>query len=187
VRPVLAEVPVGDEVAIASLGHIALGLAAGRAHTPRGQSPLRAMGAFSVLAMWPDVDVVAFAFGIPYGAPFGHRGATHSSLVALALGLAVYLRARGRSAAPGRTGWLATAVALSHGWLDTMTFGGGLGCALLWPLSDARFWAPLRFIPVAPIGRELLSVPGISVMLVEVILFSPFWIYAVWPRRSRAA
>lgn len=33
--------------------------------------------------MLPDLDVIAFHFGIPYSAPFGHRGATHSLLDAL--------------------------------------------------------------------------------------------------------
>jgi inner membrane protein len=178
---------------MASLGHIAVGMAAGRACTPRGQSATRAMVAFSLLSMWPDVDVVGFALGVPYGAPFGHRGATHSSLVALAIGLAIYLWLRGRSKTPAqaaravKTSLVATAVALSHGWLDTMTFGGGLGVALLWPLSNHRFWAPIRFIPVAPIGLELFSKPGVAVMVVELIFFSPFWIYAIWPRRARPA
>ncbi|MHB8419898.1 MAG: metal-dependent hydrolase [Myxococcales bacterium] len=171
----------------ASLGHIAVGMAAGRALTPRGKSSVRAMVALSALSMWPDVDVIGLGHGVPYGAPFGHRGATHSSLVALALGLGIYLylRLRRRSPAAERTALWATLVALSHGWLDTMTFGGGLGVALLWPLSDHRFWAPLRFIPIAPIGLHLFSPKGVAVLAVELILFSPFWLYATWPRRLR--
>jgi inner membrane protein len=172
---------------MASLGHIAVGMAAGRAYTRRGESPLRAMGAFSLVSMWPDVDVAGFSLGVPYSAPFGHRGATHSSLVALAIGLAVYLWLRGRSPSAVKASLMATAVALSHGWLDTMTFGGGLGCALLWPLSNHRFWAPdrFRFIPIAPIGLGMFSRSGLAVLLAELILFSPFWIYAVWPRRAQ--
>jgi membrane-bound metal-dependent hydrolase YbcI (DUF457 family) len=41
------------------------------------------MLAFSALSLAPDLDVIAFRFGIPYSAPFGHRGAAHSILVAL--------------------------------------------------------------------------------------------------------
>ena len=50
-----------------------------------------------------------------------------------------------------------------------------------------RFWAPLRFIPVAPIGLAILSPVGIRVMLAELVIFAPFWLYAVWPRRSATA
>ena len=40
------------------------------------------MLAFSALSLAPDLDVIAFRFGIPYSAPFGHRGAAQSILVA---------------------------------------------------------------------------------------------------------
>ncbi len=43
------------------------------------------MVAFSALSLAPDLDVIAFQFGIPYSAPFGHRGAAHSICAALAL------------------------------------------------------------------------------------------------------
>ena len=34
-------------------------------------------------AILPDLDVLAFNFGISYSHPFGHRGITHSILFAL--------------------------------------------------------------------------------------------------------
>ncbi len=176
---------------MASFGHIAVGLAAGRACTPRGQSPVKAMAAFSLLSMWPDLDVVGFSLGVPYAAPFGHRGATHSSLVALSIGGAIYAYLHFRKRAPdsAKVSLYAAAVAVSHGLLDTMTFGGGLGVALLWPFSNHRFWAPspFRLIPIAPIGAALFTRIGFAIMAVEVVIFSPFWIYAVWPRRLRPA
>jgi len=171
---------------VASFGHIAVGLAAGRAYTPRGKPARDAMVLFSILSMWPDVDVVAFGLGIPYGAPFGHRGATHSILAALLVGAASVLVARRTRLPVAKTALFATTVALSHPLLDTLTYGGGLGCALLWPFSSHRFWAPVRFIPIAPIGLGMLSPTGLSVVMAEVLLFAPFWVYAVWPR-SRAA
>jgi len=88
-----------------------------------------------MLAMLPDLDVVAFKLGIPYAAEFGHRGASHSVVAALTIGLC---------AAPIIARWLRvpllpTAVAaalavLSHGPLDMLT-DGGLGVAALWPLT----------------------------------------------------
>ena len=68
-------------------------MAAGRLWTGLGQHQrtenfnalLRSMVAFSALSLAPDLDVIAFRFGIPYAAPFGHRGAAHSIFVALVL------------------------------------------------------------------------------------------------------
>ena len=36
-------------------------------------------------AILPDIDVIAFKFGIDYMHPFGHRGFTHSILFAILL------------------------------------------------------------------------------------------------------
>ena len=38
-----------------------------------------------ILSIFPDIDVVAFKFGIPYEHMFGHRGITHSIAFALAI------------------------------------------------------------------------------------------------------
>src|SRR4051794_32770905 len=131
---------------MASLGHVAVGLALGRAHDPRAPlvARVKPMLAFAALAMLPDADVIAFKLGIPYSAPFGHRGAIHSILVALVVGALVGGAMRSR-----KIWMLATAAVLSHGLLDTLT-DGGLGVALLWPFDLTRYFAPLRPIPVAP-------------------------------------
>jgi inner membrane protein len=73
---------------MASVGHVALGMAAARLCIQRGEAKrgLLPMALFSALSLLPDVDVVGFAMGVPYGAPFGHRGATlFSPLFAYAL------------------------------------------------------------------------------------------------------
>jgi inner membrane protein len=168
---------------MASFGHIAVGLAAGRAYAHA--RPGRAMVAFSIISIWPDADVLAFAFGIPYGDPFGHRGATHSVAVAVVVGLLAAGLSRPLKLPVLKTWLFATVVAVSHGLLDTLTFGGGLGCELWWPFSIARFWSPVRVIPIAPIAGGMFSLWGLEVVLVELFLFSPFWLYAVWPRFSR--
>ncbi len=171
---------------MASIGHVAVGMAFGRAYSAEPAIARRAMVAFSVLAMWPDVDALGFAFGVPYDSTFGHRGATHSLIVALVLGALAYPLAKRWRLPPRRTAIFATLVAVSHGLLDTMTYGGGHGCALFWPLTSARFWAPLRFIPIAPIGMGMLSAAGIHVMMAELIIFLPFWAYALMPRKRAA-
>lgn len=44
------------------------------------------MGALACAALLPDADVIAFALRIPYSAPWGHRGTSHS----LAIGLLIF-------------------------------------------------------------------------------------------------
>ena len=140
---------------MASLGHIAVGLAAGRAHA--SERPLAWMIGLSLLSLAPDLDVVAFAMGIPYEHAFGHRGASHALLVGL-LGA-------GCALVPGphraRAGIIGVLVLTSHGLLDAMTTGG-LGAALLWPFTEARYFAPIRPIPVAPIGAGMISLRGLA-------------------------
>jgi len=170
---------------MASIGHLAVGMACGRAYSEDRALAKKAMVALSVISLWPDVDVIGFAFGVRYGDPWGHRGATHSLAFAAILGLGAYLYAMKKRLPLLRTSLFAAGVAASHGILDTMTYGGGLGVALLWPISQVRFWAPLRFIPVAPIGLRLLSPHGMFVMLFETILFSPFFLYAFFAGRKK--
>jgi inner membrane protein len=138
------------------------------------------MLALSALSMAPDLDVVAMAYGVPYGAPWGHRGATHSLAMAcvLGIGFATIARWRGRLAP---TALLAIGVAASHGLLDAMT-DGGHGVALLWPLSTRRYFLPWRPIPVAPLGVGFLSADGVAVAGWELLVFLPLFVYALWPR-----
>ena len=174
---------------MASIGHAFVGMAAARAYTKDPALAKKATLAFVAVSLWPDVDAVGFLFGVRYSDDLGHRGATHSLALAALVGLIGYAVAVRRKLPPLRTALLVGAVAASHGLLDTMTYGGGLGCALLWPLSSHRFWAPalIRVIPIAPIGLGLLSSVGLRVMMAEVLIFAPFWIYALWPRRAAIA
>ena len=170
---------------MASLGHVAIALAArrwyDRAPRPRRSTALSIVG-WTVLSMVPDADVIAFTLGIPYAAPWGHRGATHSLAFAVLVGLLAALAARALALPVLRTWLLATAVVASHGILDTMT-DGGLGCALLWPFSHQRFFAPWRPIPVAPIGFDFISPVGLRVAATELLLFLPAIVYGLWPTR----
>ena len=144
------------------------------------------MLACSVLALLPDIDVITFRLGIPYGAPLGHRGMTHSLAFALLVGLAaaVFLRLRGRPWV--RDAVLVTLVVASHGLLDACTTGGK-GVEFFWPVDTRRYFLPWQFIPVAPIGGRMLSARGLAVLLTEAVLFLPAWIYAWWPRRETSA
>ncbi len=164
---------------------MAVGLALGRLDA--GAAPPRRLAAsmvlLSALALLPDADVIAFALRIPYRAEWGHRGASHSLVLAALVALAVAVVTRLARRPALKAGLLAFAAVGSHGLLDAMTTGG-LGAALLWPFTHARYFLPLRPIPVAPIGAGMLSARGLYVVMVELLLFLPFWAYALWPRRS---
>ena len=164
---------------MASIGHVAVGLCFSRVHAA-GAWRWKAAAAWSVLSLSPDLDVLAFALGIPYASPWGHRGFTHSITFALLVGAAIGLSVRDR-----KTGILAMLTVLSHPLLDSLT-NGGLGVALFWPLTDARYFAPWQPIPVSPIGRAFFSARGLTVATAEVWMLLPAWLYALWPRKITA-
>ena len=122
-----------------------------------------------VATIFPDIDVLAFRFDIPYADPFGHRGWTHSILFAAGMG------ALAAMAAPylGATRWAAflliTISMASHGLLDAMT-NGGLGVAFFWPLTDARYFLPWQPIEVSPIGAaRFFTSRGLDVIWSELV------------------
>lgn len=171
---------------MASVGHVIIGLAAGRLWAGPTSSASQLTGAmfgFSALALLPDADVVAFAFGIPYADAFGHRGASHSIVFAVVVGALAGLIARLRGhAQPLRLAGLSAVVVVSHPLLDAMTTGG-LGVAWAWPWSAERAFLPWRPIPVSPIGAGFVSARGLKVALTEVAQLAPLWLWALWPRR----
>ncbi len=124
----------------------------------------------ALLAVLPDADVIAFAFGIPYGAPLGHRGFTHSLAFA---GLAAVFTAwvafrhsisRGERVRVVACLFLACA---SHGLLDALT-DGGLGVAFFAPLDNRRYFFPVTPLRVSPIGLRAFFGPwGAAVLLSE--------------------
>jgi len=173
---------------MASLGHVAVGLAAARWESARTrplfESTLASMAAYGALALLPDADVLGLRLGVPYGAPWGHRGASHSLVFALVTSLLVGALAAACERPFLRTFLLSFAVVGSHGLLDAMT-DGGLGAALAWPLSRRRIFLPVTPLPVAPIGRHLWSRWGLEVLAFEAVCFLPLLVYAVWPVRRK--
>src|SRR5688572_30638815 len=105
---------------MASLGHIAVGAAASRIDraAPFEQPLLAAVVFWSALSFLPDADVIGFSLGVPYEAPWGHRGATHSFAFALAIGVAAGIVARLLRRSAIRTAASAAAVVASHPLLD---------------------------------------------------------------------
>ena len=125
-----------------------------------------------VCSIFPDADVLAFKFGIPYESFWGHRGFTHSLLFAALFGIFVTLVFYRKK----KWGWewlglafFFTLSTASHSLLDAMTTGG-LGVAFFSPWDDARYFLPWRPIKVSPIGVEnFFSEWGKKVVLSEMI------------------
>jgi inner membrane protein len=118
-----------------------------RSILPRWAIPVTA-GLFGVL---PDLDTYAmFAFDIPRGSIFSHRGFFHSPffLAILAFTLAA-LVAHAKSWTT--LGVLWTCAAITHPLLDMLTDGGS-GVMLLFPANTERFFFPWRPIRVSPLG-----------------------------------
>ncbi|MEL7188452.1 MAG: metal-dependent hydrolase [Pseudomonadota bacterium] len=130
----------------------------------RGRISPKLAVAGAVMAIVPDLDVIGFRFGIEYGDDWGHRGASHSFVVALACAGAISLIWR---EAKSVTGFLFLALSTaSNGLLDAVT-NGGLGVALLWPLDNARIFAPYTPVRVSPIGLGFFSQSGLATLLSE--------------------
>ncbi|ESS65915.1 membrane-bound metal-dependent hydrolase [Methyloglobulus morosus KoM1] len=105
----------------------------------------------AVCSVFPDMDIIGFKFGIPYGSQWWHRGFTHSLVFALCpASLLTYFHRQFRSK-PWTVFWLCFISCASHAFLDAMT-NGGLGVALYWPFSLKRIFFPFRPIQVSPIG-----------------------------------
>jgi inner membrane protein len=178
-------------VFMASYGHLAVGLLAGRLHggedaVQDGRTQRRTSAGtllfFALLASLPDFDVFAVACGVPDLGVFGHRGVSHSFFAAIVIGLVSGLVGRRFGWPAVRTAVAATLAVASHGVLDACG-EGGRGIPLLWPLSDARFLSPWRVLPDAPRGLKMLSRPGLLDLAVEFVVFFPLTAFALWRRR----
>lgn len=134
------------------------------------RAPRSLVAAAAAASAIPDVDVLAFRFGIPYGHPLGHRGLTHSLLFALLTGMvfaAVYVRTAGRQRVPfAYAATLFVTALASHGLLDAMT-DGGRGVGFLIPFSSRRFFLPWRPIRVSPIGASAFATSARVVLASE--------------------
>jgi inner membrane protein len=104
-----------------------------------------------VCCMLPDLDALAFQFGIPYASPWGHRGFTHSITFAVILALFATLLSPALKSKAWIVGLVVFISTISHPLLDMLT-NGGLGVALYWPISNERVFFAFRPIAVSPIG-----------------------------------
>ena len=116
-------------------------------------------------AILPDLDVLAFKFGVDYLDPLGHRGFTHSILFAVIWSaLLAVIFGKTRKLIFALVIFLST---ISHGLLDAITTGGK-GVGFFIPFENSRYFFPFRIIKVSPIGVEaFFSEWGLRVILSE--------------------
>lgn len=157
-----------------AFAHAFVAASVGAAVVPRRFAP-RVIGVGLVCSILPDVDVLGFALGIPYGDLLGHRGLTHSLLFALATALvATPLFFSGPAWRPLRVriGVTLFAITASHGLLDAMT-DGGLGVAFLSPFDPTRSFLPVRPVQVSPIGvAEFFTRRSLGVLASELVFIA---------------
>ena len=148
--------------------HFIVGIAAGKAFAPR-KMPRRFWDLTIICAIFPDIDVIFFRFGIEYGDFLGHRGFFHSPFFALLLAMVVVLifyRTEKRWWAYLIFFFFVTAM---NGILDAFT-NGGLGVAFLAPFSNKRYFFPWRPIAVSPIGAKWFFTKwGMKALMSDVI------------------
>ena len=121
------------------------------------------------LAIFPDIDVIAFKFGIAYESQWGHRGFTHSLAFAGVVALLCSVFWRQLRSHPIMIFTICFIACASHALLDAMT-NGGLGVALYWPFDHERHFLPFRPIQVSPIGvKAFFSEWGLRVIASELI------------------
>jgi len=156
-------------------GHVAASAALGYACFPKEVRATTLVLA-GCLAFAPDLDVLAFHFGIPYGSQWGHRGWAHSLVFTILLGLLTglifnFLQKNKFRHHPSKIILWFVLSAVSHPLLDMLT-NGGRGCALWWPFDATRIFFPWNPIAVSPLGAAaFFSEWGLKVLLSEF-----FWI-----------
>lgn len=139
---------------------------------PKLVSPLKVAVVASVLAIFPDIDVVGFRNGIAYSDMLGHRGLTHSLPFAAMLSFVVVLlffrHVPRFSAAFWGVAVLLFVATASHGLLDAFT-DAGLGVGLLLPFDETRYFAPWRPLTASPLSiSRFFSDSGAEIMLNEI-------------------
>ena len=170
-----------------TIGHLAVGMAAGRllARNREEVRPLMAVG--TLLAIAPDFDLLGTLLGVGPESVWVHRGVTHSLAAAVLLGGIVGYGLAGRLG----QGWAfrlviwAIAVAGSHGLLDILNRDSKV--ALLWPFSSAFLSFPWQPIPTVENLGDLFGSIGLPILRSELLIFSPLFLLAFWPARPGEA
>ena len=118
--------------------------------------------------MAPNLDgLTHHFFGVGVNSIYGHRGLSHSFVIAVAVGPFVACFHRMMRVEYVRAFVVIGAAVASHGLLDMMT-DGGTAVAYWWPMSSARYFADWRPIHNVAIHRHNYLGVGIIRLLSEI-------------------
>ena len=161
---------------------------AGAIAISRRPYPWRLIVVAGAAAMAPDLDGLAHHFlGVEAGSIYGHRGLSHSFVVAVAVGAFLASFHRMMRVEYLRAVVVIGAAVASHGLLDMMT-DGGRAVAYLWPMSSARYFADWRPIHNVAIHRHNYLAAGIIRLLSEIRqVIVPMMLAALLVRFARQA
>ena len=163
-----------------TIAHLAVGLAAGRYMARNDQEAPRALVFGAALATLPDWDLISHAFAGVQDTMAGHRGASHSLIAAVTVGAVIGVALGSRWWGRWQTALWAILTIASHAFLDLFNVQGKVG--LFWPWTDQFSTVPVQFqfIPGVLSTAELLTPKVIPVLVWEAVIFSPFFVYALW-------
>ena len=131
--------------------------------------PRRLLLAGALASVLPDLDVLAFWYGVPHESEFGHRGFSHSFAFAALVAVVGASFHRRLKTSFGRALIFLLLATASHCVLDEFT-DGGAGIAFLWPWLEDRYFAPFRPIRVAPLGISAFFLhEGLHVLVSELL------------------
>lgn len=149
-----------------AFGHAAASLLFGNLYKIKSKIPLGLLLTGVFCSILPDIDVLAFKFGIPYESTWGHRGITHSFLFAFLWAWLLSFFFKQKQILSFSFLFFCT---VSHTLLDAVTTGG-LGVAFFAPFNNTRYFLPWQFIKVSPLGlKNFISIKGINVLKSEFI------------------
>ncbi len=172
---------------------IGLGINAGLLSSKSRSStvPFRLLLLGCLFSVLPDLDVIGFELGVSYWSSYGHRGFTHSIFFAIVCGLTMMHWSQWLGASKKTVFLFLSISMMSHGFLDSMTYGG-LGVAFFWPFDTTGEFMQWRPLPVSPIGIDrffnrwgayviktefrLIWIPAMAVVIVATFAG---WLFAV--------
>lgn len=155
------------------LAHAALPVMVVAAARPFEGKNRRVAIAAAVCSALPDLDMLGIPFEIRATDPQGHRGVSHSLVMAALIALfvaIVWFRSLGLYSRPWRrVAWFLFGAAASHGIVDAMTTNE-VGVALFSPFDLGRHFFPVKLLPTCPVGlKEYLGFWGILTIANEVL------------------
>jgi inner membrane protein len=155
---------------------------------PDRVSRLKLAISLALVSALPDIDVVGYYYGIPYGDVMGHRGFTHSLsfavLISLLCAFIVFRSADIFSRAWWQIFGLLFIASASHGFIDAFT-NAGLGIGFFIPFDDTRYFFPLRPLKTSPLSvTAFFNGPAVRILINEFIWVGVPVLFALTLHRS---